>query len=85
MIDSDRHDAATASRDFAYEAKTLGKYLNVGRKYRLYCLVSPIVTFATGICYSYRENNYDVFVLMKQNVVHYSYAEQGYGLVVFVL
>jgi len=51
------HRSNGDGRDFDYEAKTCCKYLNVGRKYRLHCLVSLILTSATGIGYLLLQGN----------------------------
>ena len=87
MIDSDRHDATTATRETSLTKRKRGaNVLRWGENISFIALSLLILTFATGIGYSLLgENEYNVFVLTKRNLVHYSYAEQGYGLVVFVL
>jgi len=86
MIVSDRHDATTATRETSLTKRKRGaNVLTWGENIGFVALSLLILTLSTGIGYSYREYDYDVFVLTKQNVVHYFYAEQGYGLVVFVL
>ena len=53
MIDSDRHDAATATKETSLtKGKRGANVFTWGRKRRLHCLVSLILTFATGIDYS---------------------------------
>jgi len=68
-------------RDFAYEAKTWGKPANVltwGENIGFNALSILILTFDHGHCLLTSTGKFNVFVLTKQNVVHYSYAEQGY-------
>ena len=81
MIDSDRHDAATATRETSLTKGKRGVNVSTwGENIGFIALSVLILTFATGI----GTGKFNVFVLTKRNVVHYFYAEQGYGLVVFV-